>query len=735
MEIVVPFEGPEHAKIYIVGEAPGKHRIGNVMRVRPINDKFSYFYNGKYPKPELVEGRRYLIEDIKRCNPNVVVALGNEPLVTLMGYKDIMNWRGSILWSRKAQCKVIPSIHPAALFRMWENVPLAMFDFKRVKEESESSELVIPKKNLIVKPTFAQVMDYIENFRECGKRMAFDVETTDLWITAIALSNNPLEAISIPFTLGNGAPYWVDSDEELIWKGLKRLMEDESVEKVAQNAQFDVLLLKLNPYHIDVRGLVLDTMCAHHTIYPELRKSLAVLTSIYTRQPYYKHWSNTSDDIRFWKYNAMDAAVTLEASVAIEKELKEFGVWDFYHRLVHPLIPILMEMQLRGVKIDIPEWKKFKAETITSLAELQAELCKLVGREVNVMSPKQLKKLLYRNMNLPPQYKKGTARITTDEDALKKLAVRYPSRLFDLILDIRGKRKVLSTYIENLFGEDGRARSSYIIGGDNEGVGGTETGRLSSRESIFGTGTNLQNIPKGSCRRMFIADEGKVFIESDLSQAEVRVVAYLSEETKLIDLFTKGGDIHTQNAAWIFDKQVEEVKKEEREMAKRLVHASNYGIGPRTFAHYAGIGEREAKRLLEKYFTTFPRIRSWHYEVQSHLKKNRTLVTPLGRKRTFFDRWGESLFREAYAYIPQSTVGDVLNLALIKLKEKFPDLEVMLQIHDAFVIQVPKETVGMWVSRVNEAFNIPLNIRGRTLIIPVKHKVGKNWDEMVEYKV
>jgi DNA polymerase-1 len=278
----------------------------------------------------------------------------------------------------------------------------------------------------------------------------------------------------------------------------------------------------------------------------------------------------------------------------------------------------------------------------------------------------------------------------------------------------------MSTYLTD---EGERIRCSYV-------VGGTKTGRLSSRESIFGSGTNLQNIPKGVCRRMFIPDEGKVFIEADLSQAEARVVAYLSGEEKLIELFEGGGDVHKQVAAWIYSKDVCQVEGQERELAKRLVHASNYGIGPRTFAHHAGIKEGEARVLLQRYFDTFPKIKEWHLRTQASLSKSKTLVTPMGRKRHFYGRWGDQLFREVYAYVPQSTVADVLNLAMIRFNCMSVDEQIMLQIHDAFVIQTPKDKVESSIGKLRGAFCITVTINSYEFVIPVGIKVGNNWDNM-----
>jgi len=773
---IVPFEGSTSSKIYVVGEAPGENeevegrpfvggsgrllnrllmevglvrsecRIGNLMRVRPPGNNFAHFYLDKmkkFPRPELLEGIRYLKEDIKMCNPNIVLVLGGEALRALTGEMGITNWRGSVLFSKELGCKLLPTLHPASLLRAWGNVPLVLFDFKKLRREAKTPDYTLRTKEFILAPDYDRVMYELGRLKDV-KRISFDVETDeDRHITALALADGPYRAISIPFTNSTGAPYWKLEEEIAVWKECKMVLENPNIGKIAQNAQFDIIMLMINPYHINVKGLVLDTMCAHHTIYPEMAasegmetgagkkmktiggggKSLGLLCSIYTTQPYYKHWGKSGNDMTFWKYNGMDACVTFEAAIELEKEMKEFGVFEFYHKFVHPLIPILLEMQIRGVKIDqsvrVDAYKWYEEET----EKLQAKIDGAVGRPINVMSHNQLKQLLYVDLGLPPKYKRGTIKTTTDEEALRELGKKYKSPIFDLILEIRHNRKLLGTYLDDKGGEDGRLRCSYVIGG-------TETGRLSSRQSVFGSGTNLQNIPHGVCRRMFVADGGKVFMEADLSQAEARVVAYLSEEGRLIDLFSSGGDIHTQNAAWIFNKELSEVSLTERTLAKRLVHASNYGIGPRAFGHHAGIREAEARVLLGKYFDTFPNIKAWQLRTQAGLNKTRTVTTPMGRKRTFFGRWGEQLFREAYAFVPQSTVADLLNLALIRLREARPEVELVLQVHDSFVLQCLIEDVGKWYEWVEEAFDIPILVGGKELRIPIEIKVGKNWEDM-----
>ena len=796
---IVEFEGPRSAKIYVVGEAPGateeieghpfvggagrllnrllmeggmtreECRIGNVMRTRPPSNDFSFFYSDrgkKVPKQELNEGIAYLLEDIRRTNPNVIVALGNEPLRALTGETGITNWRGSILFAKSVGCKVIPTFHPANLLRAWSNVPLVMMDFQRIREEAknpdhkeEVCDFYIPGCNGTSRiagyvinycsVSLANIFYMLHEFRERKTRLTFDVETDDnLNITCIGFGWSVSEALVIPFTNSTGAPFWIQEEEELIWKAIGEVLEDETVPKVAQNAQFDITALLVNPFHIRVRGLVLDTMLAFHSLYPEIAasekegttgtmkhkigggKKLSLLCSVFTRKPYYKHLGHSGNDRTFWTYNGLDCVGTWEVAREEEKEMVEFKVRDFYDEYVHPLIDILVDVQMRGVRIDEGVRMQAVKEYTEETARLQTLMNGAVGYEINIMSPNQLKTLLYEDLGLPPVYKKGKTRsdkptITTNEDALQELVNKFNSPFFDLILRIRQNRKILGTYLEGNVGKDGRMRCSYV-------VGGTETGRLASRASVFGEGTNLQNIPHGVCRRMFIADGGKVMVAGDLSQAEARVVAYIAEEMSMIGVFERGEDIHQLSANALPDGFVprgstyEEVENPRRLFAKKHVHAFNYGEGAVTFARRAGIDISTATVIRDRYLNRFSGIRMWHLRIQSALGRSRTITTPLGRRRTFFGMWNEALFREAYAYVPQSTVADMTNLAMIRLREE----EILLTTHDELVLQVDEGRLREAVEKMRRAFDIPLTINGRVMRIPVEIKVGKNWEEM-----
>lgn len=751
--------GPKDARIVIIGEAPGEQEekhgipfvglsgkvlnhlledvgikrdscyITNVCKVRPPNNDMS-----KLPKEDLSLAKAELFEELSVLSPNVIVCLGEHALNTITGLKGIKNWRGSIINSNFG--KVIPTFHPAAISREWKFRALSLVDWMKVRAESEFRDIRRKHRELIVNPKFDDVINYLDDIIKNKRKVAFDIEVETRQISCMSFSTAPVEAMCIPFWFGASGSIWSEERENAIWRKIKELLEDESVPKIAQNAQYDMTILR-DKYGICVRGLWLDTMIAFHSVYPELPKSLATLTSLYTDVPYYKFQRMTKNMEEFFRYNALDACVTFECAEKIYEEMREFGVVDFYYEHMHSLIQPLLDISSIGVRIDIEKKKKLILKMRNEVDELQKKLNGLVGHDINVNSPKQMKSWLYDELKLKPKFKfrKGTKdrTVSADEEALLDLYKESGLPALKVVLEIRERQKLLSTYLEVEYdkeeGEE-RARTSYLITG-------TETGRLSSRETVYGTGTNLQNVPKNGIRHIFIPDDGCKFINCDLSQAEVRVVAWLSNEERLIRIFTEGGDIHRKNASNIFRKPIDEVNEEERYIAKRVVHASNYGIGPITLSKQAEISVAEAKRLLNAYFAEYPRIKLWQLSVASSLRKSRTMQTPLGRKRTFFNMWNESLLKEAYAYVPQSVVADILNAGLRKVYERYKgtDVKILLQIHDAILIQAPANMVDDVCVEVKKLLEIPIRIGYNDYVIPVDISVGDNWEDLKKVSV
>lgn len=738
-------------KIVIVGECPASDQRGSriltdclseagirqedclftsVVKTNPPNNNMEELYEGKgfkkRPNGQLLGERERLKNEIISCRPNVIVALGAEALTALTGHFGITKWRGSICDTFLG--KVISSYHPALILRDWTARPVLVLDLKKALRESEDHDYLPPNITLYTNPKLEGIRNYIADCHQ-EKTISFDIETESNQITCIALSYSGRHAMCIPFWFGSSGSLWSEMDEKEIWTLLKFLLEDANVKKIAQNGTYDCEFLK-RVYGITVRGFEWDTMLMAHTLYPELPKGLDFLTSIYTDIPYYKDKIKSDQMQEYWEYNAKDAVATYQVFEEQYKELKDANLGTFYREHVHAIIEPLSAMVETGVRFDTTRKKEVKSSLEADVCRLQEELERSVGHPININSPKQMAEWLYKELGLPEKKKlrkgKTEATTTTDEDALEELYAKTGNEALRTVIKIRENKKLISTYLDIKLDEDGRIRCSYNISG-------TETGRLSSSATARGTGTNLQNIPGGIIKSLFLADKGYTLINADLSQAEARVVAHLAGESRLIKVFEEGGDIHRKNASVIFGVEENAVTYEQRRLAKTVVHASNYGMGPRTFAKNASIHEREADRLLNQYFATYPRIKLWHQSTAETLRRTRVLRNSFGRRRIFFNRWDDSLVKEGLAFVPQSTIADLVNLAIIRLHEKTKgseSLQLLLQVHDSIVAQARDELLGWAVDLIKKEMTIPITINGKEFVIPVDVHVGKNWEEM-----
>lgn len=732
--------GSRNARIALIGEAPGAEEeklgipfvggagtildgllsdagirrrdcyIDNVVPVRPPGNNFKLV-----PKDFLAKCQQEVRDRVKAIAPNVVVLLGNHPLEAFTGSKGIMSWRGSILRTLNG-LKAIPTIHPAALMRDWSSRPLVLFDLERVREESASPEISLPNPVLKINPNFEEIRAALHEMQSAD-HLAFDIETYNGVPSCIGFSPRPGYAICIPFCRGSKS-LWTLSEEAQILRWIQSLLAHPHPKKIAQNIMFDASVL-YTTLGIHIENFWMDTMVCHHCVYPELPKGLDTLCSIYTRHPYYKNIKDWGGSEALWRYNCLDATVTLECALAIHKEALELGVWGHYKRCVEPAIWPLATMQVKGTRIDVEMRSAAAAQTEREVKELEESFRTAAGKDVSLGSPKQLAEFLYDDLGFPKQYSRITNNVTVDADAIEALQARDPhSKVLQVILDYREKSRLLSTYLRSPLDDDKRSRCSY-------NVAGTTTGRISSSRSLAGTGGNLQNVPKGIARMVYVPDPGKIFVGADLSQAEARVVAALSHDPTYLRVFAEGGDIHTKMALVMFKDAAK------RQLAKKVVHASNYGMGPQTFARNTKCSLAEAKAHLERFHATFPLVREWHARVRDQLRLDRTLSTPFGHRRLFMGRWDDSLFREAYAFVPQHTVGIALNIGLANLYyANLPDVDILLQIHDAIVFQCWLKDQEYVTQCANRAMVFPIDVEGETVTIPSSVKVGKNWHEV-----
>lgn len=449
-------------------------------------------------------------------------------------------------------------------------------------------------------------------------------------------------------------------------------------------------------------------------------------------------------------YNGIDAAITLEVNPKIAAQMGplENLIYTFERALQKPALA----MMLRGILIDEDVRSSMIAHYEVQRDKLERWLNTLAiacwDQSLNPNSPVQLKRFFYEYMGLPKEYKyyRGQKKVSTDRDCLERISNKYDYTrpIISTILALRDAIKKISV-LRTAVDAGGRFRCSY-------NPAGTNTGRWSSSKSVFGFGSNAQNITE-ELREAFIPDPGYKICYLDLEQAESRAVAYIAQDLAYIQA-CESGDLHTSVAKMVWpelpwngdggpkDRAVADTPFYRhfsyRFMAKRGGHSTNYKITPFSLARALKVETRIIEDFQERYLDKYAGIPRWHRELQRELQATGRLITPMGRKRIFFDRLSDdSTLRKAIAFVPQSTIGDLLNLGLLRLWRILDTgdrvLQVLGQVHDAVVFQV----LAMHLHLIAEAvklMTIPVPIHGRTMVVPVEPKFGDNWKDLQLYK-
>lgn len=479
-------------------------------------------------------------------------------------------------------------------------------------------------------------------------------------------------------------------------------------------------------------------------------------------------------DENFLRYSGLDSACTIEVHNGFFDSLQP--TFQKANDLTMRILPVLMFMQTRGIQVNLAALDETKKEVLEQKAKHQEELNELCGFELNVDSPKQCQEYFYGTLGIPP-YKNKNNKPTLDDLALQRLvrgtAARPGLRQAKLIQDIRGLGKLYGTYLNLEFDADNRMRGSY-------NPRGTKFGRLSSSKTIFGTGTNFQNLPQ-EFKKFLVADEGYVFVEVDKRQAEWVAVAYLTGDANMIQAVESGIDVHTHTASLMYDAPVDIIKYEHkyighttdathiallredderisaamqashkswprtmslRQAGKKSNHGLNYDEGPFGFALINEIEIKEAKQIVAMYHEIYPGIRIWYEYIKRQLSKDRMLTNYFGRSVRFLGAWGDKLWKSAYSMLPQSTVVDSLNEGMERIyeDEELCGIEnfngdVLAQVHDSILMQFPIKALidpnnfHNIIEKIRDYTSPSITYNGRTFKIASDYKFGINWGE------
>jgi DNA polymerase I len=538
------------------------------------------------------------------------------------------------------------------------------------------------------------------------REFCFDTETTSL-----DPLNTELVAVTFSWKKNTGTMLWLPADRAEALKLLKPLrpvFENKTIRKVGQNLKFDIQVLA--GYDIHVRGPLFDTMLAHYLLEPDMRHNMDMLAMKYLsyntihieeligeRGPRQKTMREV-DKERVKEYSVEDADVTWQLKEKFEPELHQQGLEKLSSEIEMPLIRVLAGMERTGVLIDESVLKNYAVTLREDIIKLEKEIYALAGQEFNISSPRQLGDILFLRLHLD-----GNARLTktkqfrTDEEVLQRLTSKHP--VVGKVLEYRGLKKLISTYVEALpeliDGKTGRIHTTY-----NQAV--ASTGRLSS------TNPNLQNIPVRDeegreIRRAFIPARGKVFLSADYSQIELRLMAHLSHDKGMISDFLSGQDIHAATAAKIFHVPAGKVTREMRSRAKTANFGIIYGISAFGLSERLTIGRKEAKELIDGYFSSYPGVKAYMDESIRRAREQGYVTTMFGRRRHVPDIHSRNQVvrgnaeRNAINAPIQGSAADIIKIAMVRiadrLEKELPDAKMILQVHDELIFEVEVSSV------------------------------------------
>ncbi len=577
-----------------------------------------------------------------------------------------------------------------------------------------------------------------------AERIGFDTETTSLdplraELVGISFSVRPHQAWYIPLRhYYLGVPEQLD--RQTVLDRLRPLLENPAVCKIGQNLKYDILVLRRAG--IRVAGADFDTMLASYLAQPAASShsldALAADILGHKMITYQEITGSGKKRIGFAEvecdraavYAAEDADITLQLADKLAVKLAQSAQEKLFREVEMQLLPVLIDMEWAGVRIDPDFLRRLSTEMAVKLAALEAKIHEMCGGPFNIGSPKQMGEVLFVRLKLARGRRTKSGNWSTDVEVLTKLAEEH--EVCARILDYRSLAKLTSTYTDNLpkmiHPETGRLHTSF-----NQAV--TATGRLSSSDP------NLQNIPirteEGKrIREAFIPAEGNVMLSADYSQVELRVLAHLADEAVLKESFARGEDIHRRTASEVFGVFPEMVTPEMRRQAKTINFGVIYGMGAFSLGKDLGIPTREAQTFIDNYFARYPGIKTFMEKKKEEAREKQYVTTLLGRRCAVPEILSKNGAVRSYAernainYPIQGSAADIIKVAMINLHRRLAreglGARLVLQVHDELVLDVPEAEVATVTALLREEMENAVRL-DVPLVVDVG--VGKNWRE------
>jgi DNA polymerase-1 len=571
------------------------------------------------------------------------------------------------------------------------------------------------------------------------KEFCFDSETTSI---------EPLEAelVALTFSWQKGSGYLIhfpESQDETkaILEIVRPLFENPSTVKIGQNMKYDIQVLA--NYGIEVKGPLFDTMIAHYLLEPDMRHNMNLLSESYLGyspvhiESLIGEKGNNQKNMRsvpvdkLMDYAVEDADVTYQLKEVFEPRIRSEGLSDLAGNIEMPLISVLAAIERNGVKLDLDDLKAITINLREDIISLEKEIYDLAGTEFNISSPKQLGDILFIRLKLDENAKVSkTKQFITNEEILQRLSNKHP--IIDKVLEYRGLKKLLTTYVEALpllvDKKSGRIHTSF-----NQAV--AATGRLSSNNP------NLQNIPVRDARgreirKAFVPEKGYIFLSADYSQIELRLIAHLSRDKSMIADFLSGSDIHAATASKIFGVPLGDVTREMRSRAKTANFGIIYGISAFGLSERLNIGRKEAKELIDGYFTSYPGVKIYMDESIKKARDAGYVTTMFGRRRYLRDIQSRNQVvrgnaeRNAINAPLQGSAADIIKIAMVRIYEKMKSeklrSKMILQVHDELIFEVENSELeklkSLVIFEMSNAvkLDVPLMVDAGT---------GNNWFE------
>lgn len=675
-----------------------------------------------------------LREDIKEINPSLIICTGRWAMYFLTGettvadtkkspWGTLLKWRASHLklgkfWNYDKPHVLIPILPQQAIWNLPEYRLTIQQDYLRtgilgkaaIKGEIYEYTEEAQGYEFLTGNTFQETKDFLVTEllklqEEKDLYYAVDVETRQGYHDCVGIATSPHRAICIPWASIDSPLYWSESEEIELTSLLREFLNHPNCKQIGQNYWYDMQYFWRD---LGVRTKpAIDTMVQQHTMFAGMEKNLAFLCSMYAK--YYRYWKEEGafhkgkTNEQHWVYNCKDCCWTYEIAFVMQNMLKAspVNIQEAYKFQLEETLPTLVNIMNRGVAADKKEKSRLYGELTGLMVNLRVELDTIVGEPFNPNSAPQKNALFYDLFALPKQYDPKTKRPTLGAEALKHLSEKFPlvRPIADRLSEHGNLKTFSSTFLKAGLDIDGRMRTSY-------NMCGTDTYRLASSQNAFGSGMNLQNVPKGgttalgyelpNCRSLFIPDPGHTFFDIDLDSADLRIVVAISGAAGLQQMLDEGLKPYVELMKEYYSDPKLTKHSKQYKTFKAVTHASNYLGSATGIASRVGLLTHEVDKLQKGYFAMNPEITKWHKELKAQVMKRGWIENIFGYRKYFFNKAEPTIMQIAAAWRPQSEVGLLINRGMVAIEKEYQacrlPVEVQLQVHDSLAGQYPINT-------------------------------------------